>query len=240
MNDKRRLMWAALIALVALGVVAAAGRAMYVGDFGKRADPLRVRLFAMIGVTDPFAATRSADIAVFDGHYAAHPVVALAHVLPGALFLIFGALQLSPRFRQRHLRFHRIAGRILLLLALAGVALSAFYFSMLMPFAGVSESIAIGVFGGYFVFGLVRAFVAIRRRQIETHRAWMIRAYSIALAVSTVRLVSMFIDPLLTPRGVPPREIFLLSVWIGFAVSAVAAEVWLWRGVDRVRQGAVA
>jgi uncharacterized membrane protein len=220
--------------LIVLAVIAAAGRAVFVGDEEKRVEPVRGRYLALVGVQEPQPERRARETAWFDRRYAENPVIARLHVIPGALFLIFGALQFSDRFRRRHLRFHRWAGRILIVLALGGVAFSAFYFSFLMPFAGPAETVAFIPFGGFFVIAIVRAFIAIRRRDIETHRAWMTRAYALAVGVSVVRLVALFLDPLLTIYAVAPGMIFVVSVWVGFSATVAATEVWLRRGIGEI------
>ncbi|HVE65586.1 MAG TPA: hypothetical protein VNC59_03320 [Thermoanaerobaculia bacterium] len=44
---------------------------------------------------------------------------------------------------------------------------------------------------------------------------WMIRAFAIVLGISTVRVVGMLFDVALTPTGVSPRAVFVLSLWTG-------------------------
>src|SRR5580700_10318891 len=53
----------------------------------------------------------------------------IPHTLSGVFALLAGPLQFSSRFRQRHLKFHRVLGRIYVISvgvgALTGVALAA-------------------------------------------------------------------------------------------------------------------
>jgi hypothetical protein len=112
------------------------------------------------------------------------------------------------------------------LLVTLGVA-AAVNFGLLMPYGGPAESVAIALFGALFLLALSRAFLAIRRHQVARHREWMIRAFAIALAISTVRVVGAAFDVLLTPAAVHPAPIFVLSIWTGWIVTVAAAEPWI-------------
>jgi uncharacterized membrane protein len=209
-------------------VAAAAGRTRFPTDLATRADPFRTRLLASLDRSDPFAPYRPAELAFFDGRFAARPFLTLLHVVPGGLFLALAPLQFSSRIRNRHIGFHRWSGRILVLAGVASTA-PAFYFGLLMPYGGTVEAVAIALFGGLFVAALGRAFVAIRRKQVDLHREWMIRAFALAIAISTVRVVAAAMDMAFTPAGLAPRALFAISVWTGWSVTLAAAELWIQR-----------
>jgi hypothetical protein len=86
---------------------------------------------------------------------------------------------------------------------------------------------ALNAANGKTVVAAGKALVAIRRRQVARHREWMIRAFAIALAVSTVRIVGPSLDLLLTPAGFRLPEIFVLSLWTGWTITVGAAELWI-------------
>lgn len=223
-----RLAWGGLALLVLVGVSASAARAAFHADLGARMEPNRERLFHALGLEDPNQGVRSIEVARFDSSFAAHPLQTLLHVVPGGLFLALAPLQFWSRLRTRHPRFHRWSGRFLVAAGLAS-GLNGLYFGLLMPFAGPPESVGIALFGGLFLLALVRGFVAIRRRDQAGHREWMIRAFAIALGISTVRVLGALFDLALTPLGVAPAPVFLLSVWLGWIVTIGAAELWIRR-----------
>lgn len=223
-----RLAGTGIALLVLLGAAASVLRARFPADLGARLEPHRGRLMRSLGLADPDARLRAAEVARFDSSFAAHPAPALLHVVPGGLFLAFAPLQFSARLRTRHPRIHRWSGRALLLAGLAS-GLNGLYFGLLMPFAGPPEAAAIALFGGLFVLALVRGFVAVRRRDLARHREWMIRAFAIALGISTVRLIGAVLDLALAPAGVAPAIVFVLSVWLGWLITLTAAEVWIRR-----------
>jgi len=221
-----RALWCGVALLVLVGMGATIGRGVFHADFATRADPVRQQVLAALHREDPLASKRPEELDRFDGRFAADPFVTMLHILPGGLFLILAPLQFSSRIRSRHIRFHRWSGRILVGAAIV-TAPAGLYFGLLMPYGGLGEATATVFFGGLFVFSVGRAFVAIRRGQVARHREWMIRAFAIAIGISTVRVVGTAFDIVLTPAGLPPPEVFALSLWTGWTVTLAAGELWI-------------
>lgn len=221
-----RGLWLGVVLLVTIGGAAATARGIFPADLTTRLEPFRERVLDALLIDDPFALERAEQLDRFDRRFAAHPSATLLHVVLGGLFLVLAPLQFSARLRSRHLRFHRWSGRALLVAALV-TASTGLFFGLLMPYGGAGEATAIALFGGLFVFAAGKAIVAIRRRQVARHREWMIRAFAIALAVSTVRIVGPTLDLMLTPAGFRLPEIFVLSLWTGWTLTVGAAELWI-------------
>ena len=96
-----------------------------------------------------------------------------------------------------------------------------------MPYAGPAEAAAIALFGGLFLAAMPCALLAVRRGDVARHREWMLRAFALAIAVSTVRVLGGVFDVALSPHGVSPRAVFVLAVWTGWTISLVLAELWI-------------
>jgi len=159
----------------------------------------------------------------FEGRYDAHPVLTLVHILPGFLVMILGPLQFVGKIRSRHIQVHRWSGRIFVSAALvSGVA--AMVITFVFPvFGSFTAPAAMMFFGPIFLFSVVKAYLHIRRREILQHREWMIRAFALALGVSTFRvLLNVFLI-----AGVSFPEAWETVVWLGFATNMVIAEVWI-------------
>lgn len=215
-----------VLVLVAIGVAAAAGRSAYLGDFARRGDPLRQRILDALDREDPHTVQRVIELERVDRRFAAHPHATLLHTLPGGAFLILASLQFSRRLRRRHVALHRWSGR--LLLALGSVAVSTgLYFGLLQPYAGWGEALAIALVGALFLTAAALAFLAIRRGQVARHREWMIRVFAVAIGISTVRVVALFLDTLLSPVGFTPKALFVASLWTGWGITLGAAELWI-------------
>lgn len=115
----------------------------------------------------------------------------------------------------------------MLLVIAIPATITGFHLGVLMPIAGMGEAIVIALVAALFAFSLTRAFVAIRRGDIITHREWMIRACAVAFGVSVVRLAGVVIDFALTPRGVPVTQLFVLALWSGWIATVLGAELWI-------------
>ena len=221
-----RALWSAVILLVVLGVVAATYRVAFPADAAIRAEPLRQSLLDTFGIADRYPERRAAELLVFDTRYGEYRSATLLHIVPGALFLVFAALQFSRRIRTRYLAFHRWSGRLLVLLAFV-TGVSALFFALRDPFGGPAETAVIVAVTAWFFVALGKAVVAIRRRQVERHRVWMIRAFAVALGISVIRLIGTFVELVATPRGLGLPDALVMMMIVGWAISIAGAELWL-------------
>lgn len=160
----------------------------------------------------------------FESLYVRHPVLTVAHVAPGILFTILGPLQFVPAMRRRWLTFHRWSGRIFL--ASSGlIAYSALRLVFTRSFGGPLETSATVVFTGVFVFSLGMAFRHVLRREIASHREWMIRGFAVGLGIATIRPV-VVVPSLVT--GVDELAPLLgPAFWIAFSLHLTVAETWI-------------
>lgn len=204
-----RLLWPAVIFLVVIGVAAVTRRTLVLfwpGQFAGKASPA----------------------AALDAGFARHMALTLLHILPGGLFLVLAPMQFLPSIRQKHLQFHRWTGRVLVICGLI-IGVTALVMSYKMNIGGPNETAATSLFAIVFLICLVKAYRHIRRKEVERHREWMIRAYGVALGVATTRpIVGMFF----AFRRLTPHEFFGIAFWLGFTITFLAAEAW----VDYTRQ----
>lgn len=122
-----------------------------------------------------------------DHRFAHFPLPLVVHIVGSATYALVGVLQFVPRFRRRHMSWHRRAGRAL---ALAGllVAASALWMTLFyeaQPGTGGLLFWLRLMVGSAMAGSLVLGVTAIRRRDIAAHRAWMIRAYALGLGAGT-------------------------------------------------------
>jgi uncharacterized membrane protein len=214
------------VLLVAVGLASVVGRGAFPGDFGRRAEPARQQVLAALDRDDPLASQRRAELVRFDSRFGAETLLTMLHILPGGLLLLLAPLQFSSRIRNRRTRFHRWSGRVVVGSAVVS-ALAGFYFGLVMPYGGAAEAAAIVLFGATLLMSVTLAVVAIRRGDVARHREWMIRAFAVAVGIATVRIVGIALDLLLTPAGVGPSDVFVLSLWTGWILTLAAAEAWI-------------
>jgi uncharacterized membrane protein len=122
-----------------------------------------------------------------DHRFAGFPLPLVVHIVGATTFALVGILQFVPRFRRRHLAWHRRAGRVLavagLLVATSAIWMTLFYEAQ--PGTGDLLYVFRLVFAPTMIACLVLGVSAAHRRNIPAHRAWMIRAYAIGLAAGT-------------------------------------------------------
>ena len=213
----RRALWSAIIFLAFIGVAVALRRMVHL-------LPVVVRGYHPPAATSNPVAAR---FAALDDLFARYPILTLVHIAPGLLFMMLGPLQFSSTIRARHLRWHRWSGRIFVICG-AIIGISALVMSFGMPaIGGFNQAAATTLFATFFLFALGKAFWYIRRLEVALHREWMIRAFSVGLAVATIRpIIGMFFA---TSRfsGLTPYEFFGIGFWIGFVLHLMAAEAWI-------------
>lgn len=139
------------------------------------------------------------EIMPADDRWAGWPVALVVHIVGSAVFALVGAFQFVPRIRRRHPGWHRRAGRVLAAagLLVAGSALWLTLFHDPQPGTGVMLFVLRLVVGTAMIGCLVVGVAAARRRDFVAHRAWMIRAYALAVAAGTQVFTQGFGEALL-------------------------------------------
>jgi hypothetical protein len=158
-----------------------------------------------------------------DAQYVAHRTLAYAHIAPGVVYLVGGAVQLSARIRSRHYTLHRRLGRAVLASGLLSGCF-AIVFGIRYAFGGAWEAVATVCFGVWFEACLVTAYLCIRQGHVAAHRRWMIRAYATGSAVGTIRIL---VALLMMPMGMAAS--FALAFWLAFAIHTTVAELYVRR-----------
>lgn len=149
-----------------------------------------------------------------DVRFAASPLPLVLHIVGAVVYALGGAFQFSARLRSRRPGWHRAAGRVLVVAGLA-VAGSALWMTLFYPQkegTGVLLYLLRLLFAGAMVASIVLGFAAIRRRDFVRHRAWMIRAYALALAAGTQAFTVGFGEALFG-TGELRGDLYLGSAW---------------------------
>jgi uncharacterized membrane protein len=159
----------------------------------------------------------------YDGGFARHPGLTLLHMAPGLIFVILGPLQFVTKIRARYINLHRWYGRIYVASGVV-VGVSALVLGAVVGFAGPTETAAVTFFSALFLIFLGLAVFRIRHREVAAHREWMIRAFALGLAVTTMRPMVGILTAL---TGLPFSEILGISFWLAFSLHMVLAECWI-------------
>ncbi len=146
----------------------------------------------------------------------------LLHITCGMTAALIGPFQFSQRLRKRYLQLHRLSGRVYVIAVMCG-SVAAF-------------RLAIGTtFGKAFGFGLemlalawctttLMAYYAVRQRQIQIHREWMVRSYVVTFAFVTFRVFNDY-PPMM--NWLPDADRSNVLIWACWALPLLITEVIL-------------
>jgi uncharacterized membrane protein YozB (DUF420 family) len=143
------------------------------------------------------------------------PLPLVLHIASASIYSVLGAFQFSAGLRRRRPSWHRTAGRLLVVIVLV-VALAALWLTVSTPrFEGSGDLYYVLrlVFGSAMVISILLGFLAIRRRDVARHRAWMIRAYAIALAAGA-QVFTLGIGEAIVGKGDTSSALFAGAGWV--------------------------
>ncbi len=110
----------------------------------------------------------------------------IPHVLAGTFALLIGPINFSSRIRQRHLKFHRILGRVYVISvfigAFTGIALA--WGRPGLPGTSMQATA--------WIVCTTAAFITARNRQIIQHRQWMARSYAVTFTFVSSRVLNLW------------------------------------------------
>jgi uncharacterized membrane protein len=110
----------------------------------------------------------------------------IPHSLCGVIALLSGPIQFSSRFRRRHLKFHRVLGRIYVVSVFIGAATGVALATGRPGFSGTSMQAAA------WIVCTTAAFLTARNRQIVKHRQWMARSYAVTFTFVSSRVLNLW------------------------------------------------
>ena len=157
-----------------------------------------------------------AQVTPANARFFAAPVPVLVHIVAASTYSVLGAFQFPRGLRRRRPRWHRLAGRVLVPCGLA-VALSGLWMTLFYPDPPGDGNLLTGfrlVFGSAMVLSIVTGFVALLRRDVPRHRAWMIRGYAIAMGAGTQAATQA---PIAVLAGAPTgtfRALMMAGAWL--------------------------
>jgi uncharacterized membrane protein len=170
-------------------------------------------LLAVPAVRPPFLRDR----------FLSHPWIAAGHLAGGAAALLIGALQLNAGLRARAPGVHRWLGRVyvaaVLLAGVGGLRLAR------ISQGGPVAHLGFAVLAMLWLGTTAQAYRRVRVRDLDAHRRWMIRSYSLTLAAVSLRIYL----PLSLLAGAAFDPAYQAIAWLCWIPNLLAAEWWLRR-----------
>ena len=153
----------------------------------------------------------------------------LIHIGGGLIALFVGAWNFLERSRERFLNLHRWLGRVYLVSVITS-GLAGFSLSFTAQ-GGLTARIGFGMLGFLWLATAVLAYIRIRAFDIESHRRWMIRNYSLTFAAVTLRLWL----PALMIAGNDFTSAYAAVAWLCWVPNLIVAELISFRVRDSSR-----
>ena len=167
--------------------------------------------------------------------YIANVVPLTMHIAGAMAAMVIGPFQFLPRMiTRRYVNIHRMLGRIYLVGVLVG-GLGGLYMAFL-AFGGFPAKLGFATLACLWLLCGAVAFRRIRARQIQSHRAWMVRTFALTFAAVTLRLWMVVFQV----AGLDYIESYIAVAWLSWVPNLVVAE-WIVHRITRqtadVRRG---
>jgi hypothetical protein len=165
----------------------------------------------------------------------AAPAPVVLHVVAATVFSMVGAFQFSAGVRRRWPRWHRLAGRGLAAMGLLAALTGTW---MTMRYAIPERLQGPLLFGVRLIVGLAMAisiglaWLAIRRRDVQRHQAWMIRAYALGQGAGTQAVLMLAPSLISGEMTYLIRDVLMVLAWV---INVGTAE-WIIRGIANTSQ----
>ncbi len=163
------------------------------------------------------------------------PLPVIIHLIASIPYCLLGILQFLPNVRRSYPRWHRLSGRMLVLsglvAAISGLWMTHF-FELPEKLQGpllywVRVSVSLGM-----VVSLILGMLAILRKRIEAHKAWMLRAYALGQGAGTQVLVVIPWHLIIGEPSGSTRDLLMTFAWV---LNLYIAQIAVWGSWKRTK-----
>lgn len=149
------------------------------------------------------------------------PVFSSMHVIGGGIVIVTGGFQFWPSLRRDYINIHRWLGRIYLAFVLIGGVGGL----VIAPRSdgGLVAHFGFGMLAVLWLFSGWQAYAAIRRGDVTSHKAWMMRNFSMTFGAVMLRIYL----GLFAVSGIPFAEAYPTVAWIAWVPNLILVEWYL-------------
>lgn len=155
------------------------------------------------------------------------------HIVPSVVAMAVGPFQFLPKLRAQRLNLHRWMGRIYLISILIG-GISGLYMAQFAT-GGMTSEIGFALLALLWLFTGYKAYAAIRRGDVQEHRAWLIRNYALTFAAVTLRIYTRVFFLM----GMTLPDFHSTNAWLCWVPNLLFAEWLISRTSTRQKAGEV-
>lgn len=146
------------------------------------------------------------------------------HACAGVICLVSSFLQFFRPLLRRLPWMHRWLGRVYVYSILIFLAPTGFYLAF-FAHGGLLGTIGFLILGVFTTITTWKGWVAMRRKQMAEHVAWMVRSFAMVTTALTFRIEHIALQEL----AMAPEAGFLTALYLSIAGNALVAEFLLWR-----------
>lgn len=147
------------------------------------------------------------------------------HAVPSGIALATGPWQFVPQFRTRWPRTHRIVGRVYLIAVVVGALVAAY--SSAVTKSGFALQVVFFVLIAAWLYTAYKAYSTIRRGEVQLHRIWMIRSYTLTFAAVTLRLYQTLLLTVMDQWQLEYLEVYTVAAWLALLGNIMISEYFI-------------
>lgn len=159
------------------------------------------------------------------------------HSIPGYLFIFYlhvcsaiftllaGFTQFNATLLRVKPRIHRAIGKGYVIVVLFLAAPSGFFIGLFAN-GGLFSKIAFVTLSILWFYFTLKAFTAIKKRQVNKHKAFMLRSFALAFSAITLRLWKVILVYLFHPS---PMDVYQIIAWLGWIPNLLLIEYFIYK-----------
>jgi len=145
------------------------------------------------------------------------------HVFSSVLCLAAGLTQFSKTILKYKPQLHRTIGRVyvfnILIINFPTAMIMAFYADGLIP-----TKAAFVILDSMWFYFTLRAFLEIKKGNVDVHRRFMIRSFALTFSAVTLRGWNVILS---TYTQLDALSIYMIDGWLGFVPNLVISELYI-------------
>lgn len=159
-----------------------------------------------------------------------YKIAFFTHVYTSIFLMIFGAFQFSNYIQKKHIKLHRISGRlyvgILLLLSGPSGLVMSYYAN-----GGLLAQVSFLLLSTFWILFTFLSLYFILKKQVIKHQKFAIRGFALTLSAISLRLFKyllvFFFEPL-------PMDVYRIAAWSGWTFNLLVAEIIIYYKFSRI------
>lgn len=159
-----------------------------------------------------------------------YKIAFFTHVYTSIFLMIFGAFQFSNYIQKKHIKSHRISGRlyvgILLLLSGPSGLVMSYYAN-----GGLVAQVSFLLLSTFWMLFTFLSLYFILKKQVIKHQKFAIRGFALTLSAISLRLFKyllvFFFEPL-------PMDAYRIAAWSGWTFNLLVAEIIIYYKFSRI------